>query len=393
MLKKALELAQNNEKFCFLYTGHGEGKNVLAYGVEEEYVNSLEGVSESDDSYYFGYIGYEYAGNFDPAIKESLSLSNKSWATFPDSYFARHSKVEFGKVALSNQSYNLTLKHSDLASNMTDEQFMQKVKIIKKEEEIGRLFQANLTRKFYSEFERSLSVYEAFAMFLELCQISPAPYSCFFNLGNGKYIISSSPERFLKISENGEMMSNPIKGSIHRDGALEDKAQKEWLASSEKNKSENLMIVDLMRNDFSRVCEIGSVKVPDLFHLDSFAHIHHMSSEVVGVKKKGLSNLDVLFSLLPPGSMTGTPKIESIKLCSEMEDRWKRGIYSGVIGYFKGTKECEFSVAIRTLLIDEEKFEFQVGGGITIYSDPEEELAEIYTKARGINILLDKISS
>ena len=271
-------------------------------------------------------------------------------------------------------------KISKIDSDMTKKQYLKKVTEVQEAILRGDIYQANLTRKFTGLFEKET---DAFALFTKLCAVSPAPYSAFLRLGDTA-ILSSSPERLLTLTAEGMAESRPIKGSAPRGhNVAEDIFNKEQLQASTKNRSENLMIVDLMRNDISRGCEIGSVRVSDLYDITSYSTIHHMSSAVQGKKRAEVSPLQLAKYCFPPGSMTGAPKIEAMRLCSTLEP-YARGIYSGAIGYFGGDGTVDLSVVIRTLVIQGTRFEFQVGGGIVEDSTPEDEWRETMTKARGI---------
>jgi anthranilate/para-aminobenzoate synthase component I len=180
------------------------------------------------------------------------------------------------------------------------------------------------------------------------------------------------------------MESSPVKGTAPRFAdKLQDEKSREYLASSEKERAENLMIVDLMRNDFSRSCVTGSVRTERLFEISSYTTLHHMASTVVGQKRDDVSTLEAIKNCFPPGSMTGAPKIQAMKWCMEQE-HIRRGVYSGALGWLGGDGSCELSVVIRTLIIQGDSFEFQVGGGITSGSDAGKEWQETITKARGI---------
>jgi anthranilate/para-aminobenzoate synthase component I len=197
-------------------------------------------------------------------------------------------------------------------------------------------------------------------------------------------ILSSSPERFLTVDATGHMISSPIKGTAPRftDPAL-DASSRTRLETSAKDRAENLMIVDLMRNDLSRSSKPGSVRVERLFEVSSYATLHHMASTITGQKRPDILTLDALHHCFPPGSMTGAPKIRAMQWCLEHE-RIRRGVYSGALGWFGGDGACDFSVVIRTLVTEGRRFEFQVGGGIVADSDPTEEWQETITKAQGI---------
>jgi anthranilate/para-aminobenzoate synthase component I len=197
-------------------------------------------------------------------------------------------------------------------------------------------------------------------------------------------ILSSSPESFLHITQEGTVSTRPIKGTARRSGdATADATIYHELANSTKNRAENLMIVDLMRHDLSHHCESGSIAVEDLFKITEHPHLYHMVSTVTGQKKPEASTLDLIQACFPPGSMTGAPKIAAIRWCQKME-QMQRGIYSGALGWIHSDGSADLSVVIRTLLLDGNRFEFQVGGGIVADSTPESEWEETLTKATGI---------
>ena len=267
-----------------------------------------------------------------------------------------------------------------LRSNMSKAAYLEHVQTILEAIRAGTCYQANLTRKFYGEFEAQPS---AGGLFTKLCSASPANYSALIRAGDIS-VVSSSPELFLCMDNKRGIHTRPIKGTIGRGENLgEDNARKQLLAASEKDKAENLMIVDLMRNDLSRVCEAGSVAVDALFDITTHAHIHHMSSLVSGRLRAGAHPIDAVAACFPPGSMTGTPKIKAMEICSQLE-RQARGVYSGVLGWFGGDGSAHLSVVIRTLLLQGTQFEFQVGGGIVADSVAETEFEETMDKARGI---------
>jgi anthranilate/para-aminobenzoate synthase component I len=297
-----------------------------------------------------------------------------------------------------------------LTSNLTRAQYEHIVAATVARIHAGDFYQANITRKFYGEFKNSPSsrrmpgspethsgplreipgqarddstTIDSFALFTKLCEASPAPYSAYIRHGSSA-ILSSSPECFLSIDAAGTMTTRPIKGSARRaaDEASDTKIRAA-LASSEKNHAENLMIVDLMRNDFSRVSEPSSVAVIEQSQLYSYRTIHHLISTIRAQKRVGVSVYDAVRACFPAGSMTGAPKIAAMQWCGAQE-KLERGVYSGAIGWFGGGDTCDLSVVIRTLILDGNSFEFQVGGGIVADSTPEDEWRETLTKARGI---------
>jgi len=262
----------------------------------------------------------------------------------------------------------------EITSNMDKPRYERIISDTLEQIRAGEFYQANITRKFSGEFASAPSSAQLFA---KLHEASPSPYSVFMRLPDGKEMLSSSPELFMKGDASGRLETRPIKGTLGlSQGSADD------LLASEKDKAENLMIVDLMRNDLSRVADMGSVEVPALCEVDSFKTLHHMSSTVTAQKRDNVSVLDAIKASFPPGSMTGAPKIAAMRWCAQQE-RMIRGIYSGAIGWF-GKDEFELSVVIRTLLLDGKHFEFQVGGGIVADSKPEKEWKETLIKARGM---------
>jgi len=344
------------------------------------------------DNAWFGYLGY--------GLKDCLEIltpDQPNWLAMPNLCMMRfHHIYQFDhaeqKLTLWSDSPNIEslakksekpiypIRVSEINSSMPKNAYLSHAAAVIEAIHNGDLYQANLTRKFMGEFEREP---DAFALFKHLCAASPAPYSAFLRLDN-TYVLSSSPELFLHIDEHGHMRTRPIKGTAPRGSdPVTDKKLRDGLTNSAKDRAENLMIVDLMRNDFSRVSTPGSIKVDSLFEVTTHASIHHMSSTITGRKREDCSTLEAVKACFPPGSMTGAPKIKAMNLCSEME-RLARGIYSGAIGWFGGDGACELSVVIRTLIMQGKQFEFQVGGGIVADSTPEQELQEIRDKSKSI---------
>jgi len=266
------------------------------------------------------------------------------------------------------------IKVKNLESNFTDASYIKTIEKVRQEIIEGNLYQANLTRKYFGFIE---GLENPFSLFLDLLKLNPNDYSAFLKFDN-LYILSSSPELFLNIDEGGNATSEPIKGTFKK--SLLNKK----LVENEKERAENLMIVDLVRNDFARSCKVSSVKVDELFKLSEYKNLHHLSSIVSGKLMDDKTNIDLIKACFPAGSMTGTPKIFAMEKCSELEN-FARGIYSGALGSLKGLKETNLSVVIRTLILEKIgenkfKFELQSGGGITYDSNPKAELEELKIK-------------
>ncbi|MBN8532285.1 MAG: anthranilate synthase component I family protein [Alphaproteobacteria bacterium] len=276
--------------------------------------------------------------------------------------------------------HNAQIDLSTLSSNLTRAEYFAAVENLREAILSGRLYQANLTRKCSGRFTQTP---DAPSLFARLCEVSPAPYSALLRLDD-TWILSSSPERFLTMDESGKATTRPIKGSCARaDNSDEDARLAAALQASPKDRAENLMIVDLMRNDFSRGAIPGSVRVEELCALDIYATVHHLSSTVNAQRRADVTPLDFTRHCFPPGSMTGAPKIAAMEHCTKLE-QIERGIYSGALGWFGGDGSLDLSVVIRTLIVRGRDFEFQVGGGIVADSTPEGEWRETVTKARGI---------
>jgi para-aminobenzoate synthetase component 1 len=221
------------------------------------------------------------------------------------------------------------------------------------------------------------------ALYRRLRTSSPAPFAAFLDFP-GTVVLSASPERFLRVDAEGRVETRPIKGTRPRGvGPEHDAALGQALVESPKDRAENLMIVDLMRNDLSRVCAPGSVRVAELFALEQYATVHHLVSTIVGQLAPGADALDLLRAAFPGGSITGAPKLRAMEIIAEME-RLRRGVYCGSIGYWSVTGELDVSVAIRTAVARAGRVYFSAGGGIVADSDPAEEYQETLDKARGL---------
>ena len=283
-----------------------------------------------------------------------------------------------GLPGLDRASLLETPMPPDLPGSFDAEGYRERVCRLKSEIAAGNVYEANLTRRL----ERSFSG-DVFALYRALRLASPAPFASFMELPDGA-ILSSSPERFLRLSQHGEVESRPIKGTRPRGlTAQEDSRLAEDLASSEKDRSENLMIVDLVRNDLGRVCEVGSIGVPELMVVEAYASVFQLVSAVSGKLAAGSDRMDLFRAAFPPGSMTGAPKIAAMRLLDELEPV-RRGVYSGALGYLDVRGGMDLSVVIRTLVVQKDRVHVHAGGAVVADSDPQTEYEESLHKARAM---------
>lgn len=249
----------------------------------------------------------------------------------------------------------------------------------------GDIYQTNLSQPFAGRLGPGDT---PLALFRRLSAGSPAPYGAFLRLSADRVVVTNSPERFLRLAD-GVAETRPIKGTRPRGAAPDEDARlAAELGASAKDRAENLMIVDLMRNDLSRVCEAGSVRVPELFKVETYANVHHLVSTVTGRMAQGRDALDLVAAAFPPGSITGTPKLRAMEILGAQEGE-PRGAYCGAIGWIgDAAQSMDLNVMIRTLTLDRDGEGWRVsgrsGGAITIDSDPEDEYAETLAKASAL---------
>jgi para-aminobenzoate synthetase component I len=280
----------------------------------------------------------------------------------------KHKAAALGSTVIENWSSNFTRSNYEAAVQKTVDYILA-----------GDIFQANITQCFSAQIP---SGFDAFAFYKRLREMNPATFAAYLDYGDVK-IVSSSPERLINL--NGRRVeARPIKGTRRRDAdETRDAALIVELQASRKDRAENVMIVDLLRNDLSRISKPGTVKVPVLCGLESYANVHHLVSVVTGDLRDGVDLTDVLRAVFPGGSITGAPKIRAMEIIAELEQQ-ARGVYCGAIGYLGFNGACDLNIAIRTALFSQDRAYVQGGGGITARSQPAAEYEESLTKIKRI---------
>jgi para-aminobenzoate synthetase component I len=265
-----------------------------------------------------------------------------------------------------------------LRSTFTHRGYLDAVARVREYIVAGDIFQANLSQRF----QATLRV-PPFELYCRLRRRNPAPFAAYLAFDEVT-VLSASPERFLHLEPTGQVETRPIKGTRPRGlGPMHDAALGRALAESEKDRAENVMIVDLLRNDLSRVCRPGTVRVPELFALEQHPTVHHLVSTVLGDLEPGADAVDLVRAAFPGGSITGAPKVRAMEIIAELEPT-RRGVYCGSIGYLSATGTMDTSIVIRTFVLRDGELYFQAGGGIVADSDPELEYRETLDKAAGL---------
>lgn len=266
---------------------------------------------------------------------------------------------------------------AEISSNFSRHTYLEVVQRAKEYIMSGDIFQVNLSQRFCAP-----QFLPPFELYKRLRQINPAPFASFLNFDE-VIIVSASPERFLRMSGR-KVQTRPIKGTRPRGkDPFEDRRFEEELLSSAKDRAELVMIVDLERNDLGRVCDYGSVRVPELMSLEAYSTVFHLVGTVEGYLHRGRDHIDCLKACFPGGSITGAPKVRSMEIIDELEPT-KRGIYTGSIGYLGFNQETDLNIVIRTMVLVNRKIYFHVGGGIVADSDPASEYDETLHKAKAL---------
>lgn len=362
----AFEFADSSGKIR-PFTFQNPIKVIVAHDVEEV-LPCFQFVQDAvDDGYYAaGFLSYESAPAFDAAFRIT------DGTTMPLLWFGIFSEPLVEPIS-STGSYNLT----DWKPSVTIDEYNRAISFIKQAIESGETYQTNYTIRLNSHFSG-----DDVAFFEKLKRAQASNYCAYINTGEHS-ILSASPELFFHLKDNS-ITTRPMKGTINRGKSIsEDEANADWLYHSEKNRAENLMIVDLLRNDLGIIAEPGTVTVPKLFEIEHYPTVHQMTSTITAEISSKTKLVDIFKALFPCGSITGAPKVRTMSIISELETA-PREVYCGAIGFITPAKEAVFNVPIRTVQINLQTGQatYGVGGGITWDSTSEGEYQEILAKAK-----------
>lgn len=372
--------------------------------LQTDYFNAFEDLKQYQQitkDWLFGYLSFDLKNDV-----EVLQSNNFDGLNFPDLFFFQPKKVFLLKGNQLEIQYlnmcddevesdfeaiieNRNLKAQSyialtIQQRISKKEYLEKVSKIVNHIHRGDIYEANFCMEFFAE----KSVINPLDNFFKLNKISKSPLAVFFK-NNIQFLLSASPERYLK-KEGDLIISQPIKGTAKRFlNTIEDENAKKQLQLDPKERAENIMVTDLVRNDLSKTAQKGSVKVEELCGIYSFEQVHQMISTITSRLDDQYSAIDVIKGTFPMGSMTGTPKVSVLKIIEEVEET-KRGLYSGAVGYFTPSGDFDFNVVIRSILYNQENeyVSFSVGSAITSQSDPEKEYEECLLKAKAMREVL-----
>ncbi|WP_300977103.1 aminodeoxychorismate synthase component I [Flavobacterium sp.] len=373
--------------------------------LQTDYDNAFEDLKQYQQTtkdWLFGYLSYDLKND-----SERLQSNNFDGLDFPDLFFFQPKKIFLLKGNQLETRYlhlcddelqedyqdittivpqQSTISESvEVQARIDQKKYIEQVQKMQEYIHKGDIYEANFCMEFYAEN----ATIQPLEKFQKLNAISQPPFAVFLK-NNQQYLLSATPERYLR-KEGEDLISQPIKGTAKRyeDPAADEKA-KEDLASNPKERAENIMITDLVRNDLSRTAQKGSVQVEELCGIYSFMQVHQMISTITSKMDEKYSVIDVLRLTFPMGSMTGAPKISAMKIIEELEAT-KRGLYSGAVGYFTPEGDFDFNVVIRSILYNQKKqyLSFSVGSAITALSVPEQEYEECLLKAKAMKTVLE----
>ena len=372
--------------------------------MKTDYHNAFEDLKQYQQTtkdWLFGYLSYDLKNGV-----EHLQSNNFDGLDFPDLFFFQPKKLfllrgnqleiqylnmcddevedDFNDIVKSQKSKVESKDKIIINQRISKDSYIRKVSKLLKHIHHGDLYEANFCMEFFAQN----AIINPLEKFFRLNEISQAPFTVFFK-NNKQFLISASPERYLK--KDGEsLISQPIKGTSKRFlDPLEDENSKNTLAQDPKERAENIMITDLVRNDLSRTAQKASVEVKELCGIYSFLQVHQMISTITAKIDPQYTAVDTIKTTFPMGSMTGAPKYAAMKIIEELEET-KRGLYSGAVGYFSPNGDFDFNVVIRSILYNQENeyVSFSVGSAITSLSIPENEYDECLLKAKAMHEVL-----
>ena len=361
----------------------------------------LKQYQQTTKDWLFGYLTYDLKND-----TEDLKSANFDGLDFPDMFFFQPKKIfllkenqleiqylflcddevedDFNEIVTSEKLEEKSQMSLEIEQRISKDLYVEKVTKMLEHIHKGDMYEANFCMEFFAEN----AIINPLEKFQKLNAISQAPFSVFFK-NHKQYLLSASPERYLK--KSGEtLISQPIKGTSKRSSdPIEDEKSKQYLESDAKERAENIMITDLVRNDLSHTAQKGSVEVTELCKIYSFLQVHQMISTITSKIDPQYSPIEVLKTTFPMGSMTGAPKISVMKIIENLEET-KRGLYSGSVGYFTPEGDFDFNVVIRSILYNQENkyVSFSVGSAITSLSIPEKEYEECLLKAKAMHEVL-----
>ena len=372
--------------------------------IKTDYHNAFEDLKQyqqTSKDWLFGYLAYDLKNNV-----EHLESNNFDGLDFPDLFFFQPKKLfllkgnqleiqylnmcddevehDFNEIVNVQKTTIVDQEKITIEQRIPKQDYIDKVSRLLEYIHHGDLYEANFCMEFFAENVKI----NPLEKFLKLNEISQAPFTVFFK-NNKQFLLSDSPERYIK-KEGENLISQPIKGTSKRFAdPVEDEISKRYLAEDPKERAENIMITDLVRNDLSRTAQKATVEVKELCGIYSFLQVHQMISTVTSKMDSQYSAVDVLRTTFPMGSMTGAPKYAAMKIIEELEET-KRGLYSGAVGYFSPNGDFDFNVVIRSILYNQENqyVSFSVGSAITSLSVPEKEYEECLLKAKAMHEVL-----
>jgi len=417
MKEKVLNWSQQFNTFCFLDNHQYQIEPhsmecLLAAGVKRQLktdagdaLNQLQEFigNRSDESgltgWLFGHLSYDLKNEI-----EELSSANPDKIQFPDLFFfepeivirltatemiitANDPEAVFAAVQHTIQKPIISVSPVIIQNRLSQQQYISIINKLKQHILRGDCYEISFCQEFFAE-HASINPVDVYK---KLSTLSPNPFSALYKI-NDRWLLCASPERFIKKQDN-KILSQPIKGTSKRvaNNNTQDELNKTELFNSPKERSENVMVVDLVRNDLAKVCEEGTVKVDELYGVYSFPQVHQLISTISGELKNDILFTEIIRATFPMGSMTGAPKLKVMKLIEEYEQT-KRGIFSGAVGYISPDGDFDFNVVIRSIMYNAESkyLSFQAGSGITFYSDPENEWEECLMKVEAMKKVLEE---